>query len=196
MELISVTTALGRFVDWNMVPPALLELAGDRGTRVHDLIPSLIFPDRYPLPDDHIIEPDIVGYIESFRNWYDKMVDGTWFIEKEIRCNCYGYIGHIDWIGILKGENNLSVLDWKTPITASKTWPLQIAGYWHLVEKHLETYHPHKTMEWRHPVARCGTIMLKRDGKPATMKEYTKFNALSFNYFLQALNLAQYFGNQ
>jgi hypothetical protein len=186
---ISVTTALNKWVNLAMVPTELLELASDRGTRVHKLIPSLIFPDQYPIPEDHIIEPDIVGYLKSFRDWMNSMVKSTLYVEKEIVCDCFNYIGHIDWIGILNGEDTLTVLDWKTPLVESKTWPCQIAAYWHLVDSHL------CPTECRLPIiGRCGTIMLNREGRPAHMKEYTGFGPVSFNYFLQALNLVQYFG--
>ena len=60
------------------------------------------------------------------------------------------------------------------------SWRAQVCSYWHLVQVH-------GALPEGLNVGRCGSIMLRPDGRPAKMKEYTKFSARYFNYFLMAL---------
>ena len=152
----TVTEILSPFVDYSHVPPDRLEMAAERGSLVHAAIKSHLL-GLYCPP----LRNDSQGYFDSFRRWADKMIDTVIFVEKELADFEFGFIGHPDFLGILKGDNGFASLeDWKTPLVESKTWEAQVAGgYWHLVGKAYSN------------VKRCGAIMLDPKGKIAKMKE-------------------------
>ena len=135
--------------------------------------------DLWVPPD--LITDEIKGYWESYQIFKNEMIDRTIFVEKEIYCDCYQYIGHLDWAGILIRETSVTVLDWKSPVTEGNTWRAQVAAYWHLVDKHSDLPPGCK-------VKRCGALMLSPKGKAPKMKEYTEFKVRFFNDFLKALD--------
>ena len=179
----SVTQALGRFVDLQFIPPARLQLACARGTKLHDYI----FMDLAELwVPPALITPEIEGYWNSYLIFKREMIEETIFVEKELICTCFGYIGHLDWGGILRGEKGLTVIDWKSPVTEGKTWRSQVAAYWHLVEAHMNP-----PLEL--PIERCGALMLSPTGGTPSFREYTEFHADYFNNFLLALGACRAF---
>lgn len=173
----SVTTCLGVWTDFSMIPPARLEFACARGSKIHKFIEDDL-AGQWIIPD--LITPEIEQYWESYTIFRDQMIEDTIFAEKELVCDGYGFIGHLDWCGILKGEDGVTVLDWKSPVSEGKTWRSQLAAYWHLVEKHGGLPRGLK-------VKRCGALMLSPKGHPPRMKEYTEFRSNFFNDFLYAL---------
>lgn len=173
----SVTQALGRFVDLQFIPPARLQLACARGTKLHDYI----FMDlREMWIPPALITPEIAGYWESYLIFKREMIETTVLLEEKLHCWHYGYTGIADWIGILRGETGLTVIDWKSPVTEGKTWRSQVAAYWHLVEGHMNP-----PLEL--PIERCGALMLSPRGSTPSFREYTEFHADYFNDFLLAL---------
>ncbi len=179
LGLPSVTEILGIYFDWDKIPKDRLLAAQDRGISAHDAIYAFLTDTFYPVKT---IQPEAKGYYLSFLSWFEETVDKVIYAEKELICNCFGFQGHVDFVGILEYDNLLTVLDWKTPITEQRhTWRAQVCTYWHLVQVHgcLPKELPQ--------VGRCGSIMLRPDGKPARMKEYTKYSARYFNYFVMAL---------
>jgi len=195
----SVTTALARYVDLQHIPPERLQLATARGTKIHDYI----FMDLAELwVPPALITPEIEGYWNSYLIFKNTMIEKTILIEERLTCTCYGYTGILDWCGILRGENGLTVIDWKSPVTEGKTWRSQVAAYWHLVEKHSDIL---SRFEIRHllmidestpdglPLKRCGALMLSPKGVTPTFKEYTEFQPDYFNDFLLALGAYQAF---
>ena len=176
-DLPSVTQALSPYTDFSMVPPERLELAAARGTKLHGFAAKELREEWIP-PD--MITPDIEGYWESFMIFKEKMIEKTIFVEKELICTCYGYVGHLDWCGILRGDSGAAVLDWKSPVTEGRTWGAQVAGYWHLVDEHGD-------LPGGLPLSRCGALMLSPTGKTPKLKEYSAFQPVYFNNFLNAL---------
>lgn len=173
----SVTRALGRFVDLQHIPPERLRMATARGTKIHDYI--FMDLDELWVPPA-LITPEIKGYWDSYLIFKDKMIEKTILVEKMLTCTCYGYTGILDWCGILRGEDGISVIDWKSPVTEGKTWRSQIAAYWHLLESHLKP-----PLEL--PIKRCGALMLSPNGATPSLREYTEFQPDYFNDFLLAL---------
>ena len=173
--MYSVTQVLGKYIDWGNIPPDVLEAAASRGTKVHQYIAMKLL--NLWIPGG--IEPHYRGYMDSFTSWYDEVVEQTLYVEKEVVCSCWGFLGHIDWVGIIRGDKGLTILDWKSPVTEAKSWLLQLSSYKHLIEEHTDT---------DLPVIRCGAVMLDPGGKPAKMKEYTDVSTAAFNVFLGMLN--------
>lgn len=179
----SVTTALARYVDLQHIPPERLQLATARGTKIHDYI----FMDLAELwVPPALITPEIEGYWNSYLIFKNTMIEKTILIEERLTCTCYGYTGILDWCGILRGENGLTLIDWKSPVTEGKTWRAQVAAYWHLVEEHAK-----EPLEL--PIKRCGSLMLSPRGSTPSFREYTEFQPDYFNDFLLALGAYQRF---
>ncbi len=179
-----VTEILGRYVDWSNVPPERLEAAAQRGTFVHEWIADYLRGGWAPLPaPGH----EASGYIRSFLDWHEHMVDQVIWVEKELVHPVYGYVGHLDLCCILKGDDKASVWDWKTPVSQQRVWRAQVAAYWKLVEDSGE-------LPAGITIGRAGSIMLRSDGRIAKMVEYTEEIPLYFNYFLMALEAERFFG--
>jgi len=157
-----------------MVSEEVLQAAALRGTKIHQYIAAklmnLYLPER--------IEPHLQPYFDSFASWYEQTVERTLYVEIEAFCTCFQFIGHIDWVGIIRGDQGLTILDWKTPVTEAKSWIMQLSAYLHLIEEHTDT---------DLSVIRCGAIMLDPKGKMAKMKEYTDVSAAAFNAFVGLL---------
>jgi len=179
----SVTQALGRFVDLQHIPPERLRIATARGSKIHDYI----FMDLKELwVPPALITPEIEGYWKSYLIFKREMIETTVLIEEKLHCTCYGYTGILDWCGIFRGEEGLTVIDWKSPVTEGKTWRSQVAAYWHLVESH-SGISIMKHEAFGLPITRCGSLMLSPTGGTPSFREYTEFHADYFNDFLLAL---------
>lgn len=179
----SVTEVLGLYADFSMINPAVLAHACERGTKVHTAIAAHLQGLWVPALDQEVQQ-----YFNSFRRWADIMLDKVVLIESEGICDCYGYMGHYDSALILKGDDPyaVSVLDWKTPVTAQKTWKAQNASYCHLVEKH-------SGIDPRFHIHRTGSIMLSSKGKTAKIHENTHEKNECFNAFIAALTAYKFF---
>lgn len=177
----SVTTVLNPYTDFSRIHPEVLRHAAQRGTRIHNAAAAHL-QGLWVMPMDS----DAQIRFDSFRRWADIMVDKVIWVEKELYCDCYGYIGHPDCCLVLKDGPGAVLVDWKSPITASKSWPIQISAYCHLVEKH-------GGLPKGSTVDRCGAIMLSSTGKIAKMVEYTQSRNIAFSVFLAALTTWKYF---
>jgi len=175
--MISVTQALSPFIDWSGISPERLEHAGQRGTKIHSYIAAYLLGLWLPKMD-----LECQGYFDSFRYFADARIDQVIAVEREVTCNCYGYIGHLDFVGSLKGEIGVAVLDWKSPIIEGKTWCAQLSAYRHAYE----------CEEGKEIVTRVGSIMLDPNGKPAKMIDY-KESIADFAAFVAALTAVKYF---
>lgn len=184
--MISVTTVLKDAYERHAfrIPPERLQEAGERGSLVHRVIPSLIDPERFYVPLADKNDPVAQGYIKSFLDWYDLMVERTICLEEEVVCDCFQFVGHIDWVGVLI-DGSVAVIDWKTPITEGKVWGAQLGAYFHLAQNHLVL---------PGDVKRIGAVQLDPGGKPGRLVEYTQKIPYRFNDFLIALNYRRTFG--
>lgn len=178
MSLISVTQALDPFTDFSSIPPHVLEHAIWRGIEVHKICAGIANGLFSPRP-----QHELAGRIQSFKGWFSTTVERVVFVEREYICTCYQYVGHPDLGVVIKGDNGITVVDLKTPITEGRTWRGQLAAYRHLVEC------------CEAPVRRSGALMLNPDGKPAKLKEYQDGKE-DFAAFLAALTATRYFGGK
>lgn len=186
MDKPSVTTVLRKAREFSGIPEAVLEKARERGSRVHAMIPKLIFPEE----TSYAVEPDIAGYLTSFSDWYKIAVQETLFCEKEIICDCHGYIGHIDWGGVLKGDGkDVTIIDWKTPLLSHLVFKCQTAAYVHLVDRHLALPSGYKAR-------RSATLHLDPAGGKAKMSEASEWTLYHFNGFLTALYFHKFFSQE
>lgn len=178
----SVTQVISPYVDYSKVPPHLLNYASERGTMFHSYA-KLYAEGKWVVP-----RQDLKLRFLSFRKWFDENVVGVLCVEQELKCTCYDYIGHVDLIALLKWDRSCTLLDYKTPVQAKKSWEAQVAGgYWHLVKKHLEL---------RETIHRCGAIMIDPKGGPAKMIEYSGSTQRAFAGYLNALMAWRYFNDE
>ena len=122
MNLVRVTEIVGLLTDLSMIPKDVLYNAIQRGNYVHATCAEIarggfvIWDERYE------------GYIKSFQKWF-ALVEKVIAIEPELTDKRYGIIGHPDFIVQMRDFLSPRIIDIKTPITASKTWRIQLAGY-------------------------------------------------------------------
>jgi hypothetical protein len=128
MQHPSVTTVLSPFTDFSDIRPDILAAAAERGSRVHAACAAHVnglWADCFLLQEEK-------GYFKSFLDWSSRAVSEFRAVEMELADPKLSYMGHPDAIVKMSGDIGLTVIDYKTPITASKTWLPQIAAYAHL----------------------------------------------------------------
>jgi hypothetical protein len=124
---LRVTEVLTPFSGLDKIHPAVLQNAADRGTRVHKACEAIIEGlGEWDVGDE------IFGYVESFKKWWSKG-HKVLAIEKRFYCSELMITGQVDLI--LETSDGIIVLDLKTPIKPSKTWPLQGSAYAHMARK-------------------------------------------------------------
>jgi len=128
MEMPSVTTVLSLYSDFSMINPDVLERAAERGSRIHAACAAHV----QGLWADCYLWPEEKGYFKSFLDWSNRAAPEFHAIEIELTDTNLGYMGHPDAIIKMSVDNELTVIDYKTPATISKTWLPQIAAYAHL----------------------------------------------------------------
>jgi hypothetical protein len=175
--LPSVTQAIGPFADFSRVSPAVLDAAAARGTAVHEAAAAhaqgLWVP---PLPEE------LAGYFNSFRRWFDATVVEVIGVELEVKDEALGYIGHLDLAAVLKGDDVITIIDYKTPATKNKLWAAQLAAYLHAFQ----------STPWPWDANRIASLRLKKDGGRAIFDEYTNSHQ-DFAAFVAALTAYKWF---
>lgn len=177
MIMPSVTEVLGPWSDFSRIPASVLEAAAARGTAVHDVCATIA--RGLPVMNQ---PPETIGYVDSYRRWFDLMVDEVLFVETRLVDMDFGYNGEPDLVIRAKNQE-IILIDNKTPVQLVKSWQLQCAGYYGLVTKNGIT--PERT----------GSLRLHPEGKIARM-DYYDLSLSDFNIFIQALNLYRFFNRK
>jgi hypothetical protein len=124
-ELPSVTTILKGtgMIDYSMIPQAVLQEAGRRGTAVHV---ALQYMDDGEL-DESSVAPEYAGYIKAAKRFYAET--GFTVAHNEYRDYHRGllYAGTLDRTGVFP-DDSLAVVDWKTGLVMP-AHALQLVGY-------------------------------------------------------------------
>lgn len=174
----SVTEVISPYTDFSRIPTDVLQKASKRGTAVHDICLLRIARGEFVMG----IDPDHQGYIDSFRRWFDKIVDTVIATEERLADIAFGFHGQIDLLVKAK-HGEILLPDLKTPLSKSKAWRVQMAGYKHLVD----------ISDYPNP-DRVGSLRLSPEGKTPSMEWYEK-GAEDFNIFLSALNCYRFFNS-
>ncbi len=173
MHLPSCTEVLKPWIDFSHVPPGMLQLASERGTRVHEACAAHALGIWMPYPDG-----DVRGYIFSFHRWFDSQVAEVLLVEERLADDRLGYHGQIDLVVRLK-SGEVVIVDLKTPLAKSKAWRLQMAGYLNL-----------------YPTAtKAGSLRLHPAGKVPKMDWYDGSAAADLAVFLSCLNVHRHFNS-
>ena len=176
MRLLPTTTeVIAPWTDFSKIPSDVLQRAADRGTSVHAACTT--FAMGLPVIS---LSYDLAGYFDSYRKWFDQIVAEVIMVEERLFDEANGYCGQIDLLVNTK-QDEVILVDLKTPIALSRSWRVQLASYQHLLE--MNGYHPD----------RCGSLRLSPDGKTPKMDFYEGSAAQDFNIFLHCLNAYRYF---
>jgi hypothetical protein len=170
MQYPRVTSILGPFADFSMVPPDVLQAACERGDTVHAACAAYALDLPYSVPEE------LAGYFKSFASWFDRYVVEVLAVEQEVVNRKWGYVGHVDLIARVSGFNKdtlIAVIDHKTPITANRSWKAQVAAY---VEASRD-----------YGVEIGGDLQLRKDGKLPKM-EWVDDISQAFNAFCGILS--------
>ncbi len=189
-----VTNVLGKFSGLDKINPEVLKNAADRGTVTHLACDALVDgKDAYDIwdivtkevkkycvekSDDHFQKELklINNMINSFRGW--AYLYGKRFQPKPERFYCDDLMitGECDLI-YLDENNELTLVDIKTPVTESKTWMLQASAYDYLARK--------QGINLKHLVF----LQLSRKGEEPKEFRYVE----NFNLFKHVLETYRYF---
>lgn len=120
-----VTSVLSPFSGFNLIPAFILKNAAERGTIVHQACTAIM--DDIGVPD---LDEKYEGYIKSFQKWNI----GKKYVDRPPRMYCDKYMitGEVD--AIYEDEDGLVLVDFKTPLKESKTWPNQGSAYSYLLK--------------------------------------------------------------
>lgn len=170
----SVTEILSPFIDKEW----FTEESRKRGSAVHSAC-SAHLSGAYVPP----LDPDHQPYFDSFRRWADTAIDSVVLTEERLSDPVLGYCGQPDMVAILNGDKQSSIIDLKTSQSFYDWFPVQLAGYDHLILESKEIV-----------VARKLSAILKKDGSGCRVKEYS--GPTHWNVFRSALNCFKYFGGK
>lgn len=135
VEYPRVTEILRAFTNFHNVSASVLERAAARGSSVHAICAGIAKGSWVP---DSMIPEDLLGYVNSFRQWMDKQVSKFVIVEKRYADDELQYTGQLDFV-ILGSDDKLYLVDIKTSAKPQKTYPVQMAAYKHLLERHSVT---------------------------------------------------------
>lgn len=148
-----VTEVLEAYNGLGDIDPKILANAADRGDRVHNFCElyakDMLFQE---------VDFDCMTYVESFIEWFDSTVEEVISVEERFFSEDLKITGQVDLLAVLKGDTKPTVIDFKTPASVSKTWNLQLAAYWHLVNQ-------------KHDIDRCIALQLPKKGGAAKAVE-------------------------
>ena len=167
-DYLRVTEILGVFQDFSMIMPEVLEAACERGTEAHQAIEDYL--DMCFVSDN--------PYLQSFLKWEEIVKAKVISTEQRFYDDMYKITGQIDLIYQMDGdkENEVNIMDFKTPVAKGKTWGCQLAAYKMLVERNT-----------KQKVKRLFSLRLKKDGSLPSITEYTEKIDTHTDIFICAL---------
>lgn len=179
MDLPRVTEVLRPFTNFQNVSAYTLEKAAARGSSVHAICAGIARGGWIP---DTMIHESFVGYVESFQQWMKEQVQKFVIIEKRYSDDNLMYTGQLDFV-ILGNDDKLYLVDIKTSAKPQKTYPVQMAAYRQLLEKHNVT------------VEGVMLVYLDKDGEFPNVDFFDDLTT-EFSVFCAALNCWKYFNKK
>jgi len=173
---IRVSSVCKPFTDFSKIDPQVLARKADIGTRVHQ------YCESYSLGlfvED--VSSDCKNYVDSYKRWFDDSVKEVIQTETRINSEKYRISGQLDNLSLLKYDDGITLIDYKTPDNPSLTWQLQTAGYHLLCEEELNIQ-----------VARRICLLLSKTGGAARVVEYQDHRG-DKDKFINALELYRFF---
>lgn len=182
MTIPSVTTVISQvgqhWLNFDSVPQDRLEFAKERGSDFHRL--AALHAKKLWIDD---ITDSCVGFFKSFQEWFEAVVAEAVLVEKTLVHPVLPYKGTPDIILRIKGDQLLTLMDYKTPRVHSLGWCLQLAAYRELAIAN------------GYPVRRVASIQPHPDGGSAKFAEYTKNLTHDFLVFRSMLTIWRFFNS-
>ncbi len=182
-----ISDILKPFNKFDMIDPAVLANAADRGTRVHEYCNA--YANNIFLAE---VDEDCQGYVDSFIQWYDDNVVKLLYSEERIYDDATMTTGRFDLVAQLRNNDQpfmldndeITLIDIKTPMAISRAWGIQLSSYSYLIEKNMNV-----------KIDRRIVVKLSKDGKKAKEVEYEDHEK-DRNLFFSALHLYHHFYNK
>lgn len=172
--LVSVTEVFSPYVRYDHINQDVLRAAAERGTLVHDAIADHL-DGGFPVLDE-----SVQGYFNAAVSFLENVLEIGLF-EIRLTSDIHQFTGQLDLVCRMIGDSSWILVDWKTSALISKSWPLQLAAYTHLV----------RANNFQFNIGRMTAVQLRRDGT-FKVNEYTNEH-YHFNLFLNALAVMKYF---
>jgi len=168
---VVISAVFEHWFNFSAVPEDVLEAAKLRGVDVHKAC-AVVARGLFPM-----IPPEFSGYLDSFRRWFDLLVEDVLLVEERLVDPALGFHGCPDLVVRTK-QGEIILVDLKTPQALMATWKWQLSAYDHLIEK---------CKGWK--VDRAGSLRLRPEGV-ALMKYYEGGDRRrNLAVFLSALNV-------
>lgn len=170
-----VSSILRYYNSFEGISPETLAHAAQRGELVHHYC--------YLYAHNCLIESPLdycKGYVESFKKWFDLTVDKVVSAEERLYSDHLMVTGRYDMIVKLKGDDNITLIDLKTPASVSPTWGAQLAAYELLLQQHKGI-----------TIDRSMVIRLQKDGRGVQVIEYYK-NQGHLSAFISMVQIYRY----
>jgi len=132
MDYPRVTEVLRTHTSYDQVPAEILQRAAARGTTVHSLCAGIAKGNWIP---DGMIGDEFLGYVNSFKQWSAAQVAKFLIIEKRYMDDDLQYSGQLDFV-VEGTDGKMYLIDLKTSAKPQKTYPVQMAAYNNLLQKH------------------------------------------------------------
>jgi len=178
---LRVTEILKPFTGVEFVPEFILQPAAERGTAVHKMVEGKLKGFE---PVD--VPENLLGYMQSFDHffgeWEDKFEDGNLDIEKRLYNDKYEITGMIDCV--LKINDRIHIIDWKTSSSVYHHWDVQLSAYSLLYLLELGELNNENII----PLI----VKLDKNGKPPKILEVSNIEE-NIDIFLKCLDLYRYF---
>lgn len=175
-----ISDILKPFTKFDKIDPIVLANAADRGSRVHEYCNA--YANNIFLAD---IDEDCQGYVNSFIEWYDDNVVKLLYSEQRLYDDIDMFTGKFDMIVRLKSnDDQITLLDIKTPLMVSRAWGMQLSAYKYLVENQMKISVDNRII-----------IQLPKDGKKAKKIDY-KDDEKDIKLFFSALELHNHFNQK
>ena len=171
-EYTTVTEVLATYAKLDMIPPDVLERACQRGSDVHDICEAHLTNMGIPP-----YNPDLEGYIDSFRNWQSKHESAEFDFPDRFYDHDLEFSGECDCV--MKFDGKRVLIDFKTSANQSKGWALQGSAY-----AYLAMLNGTKLDE-------ICFVKLAKDGSDAKVYKYEYEEHIAL--FFKALDLHKYF---
>lgn len=124
---IRASTIASQVTDYSGIDPAVLANKARIGTDAHTAIAEDI-AGIPPTPPD-----DAIKYYLSWRHWYDLLRPDYLVTEERYYSEALGYTGQVDAVIKLPDSGDCVLLDYKTSVNESPSWPIQAALYYLLL---------------------------------------------------------------
>jgi len=164
------------WLNFSAINPEVLEKACTRGSDFHRL--AALYAKKLWINE---ISDSCVGFFKSFREWFEAMVEEVVLVEEILVHPVLNYKGTPDIIIRIKGDQLLTLSDYKTPRVFSKSWRLQLAAYCELARVN------------GYPVQRVASLQPHPGGGRAKFREYTESLTHDLAVFLSGLNWWRFF---